>query len=288
MFAAVSASAAMIAAYMALTVVMIVMIAVYIGVKLQFTLQESCDRIVCISGNTAIQLDPSSCKGCLRAAANTAANQNVCIERMQDASQCAVSAAVRINDFRSGDSSILSIIDLKLCRMAKMLEDLAILISNCDSHNMFSFWFFILLVVKLLETAVISTIHALPITQHKIAAFDPKGTPIHDASGQFLSCALIDPLDRGPCDLHKSRALFLAETFLIDQADRFIFIDRHDHRLLFRRCVERNKRKRLRKMTDFSALHWPGHAYHSFCDSLLFIITEFWAYVNIISDICPK
>ena len=50
-----------------------------------------------------------------------------------------MTAAVGINDLFTDDLSILYIIELELCRMSEVLENLSVLVSNRDSHCIASF-----------------------------------------------------------------------------------------------------------------------------------------------------
>ena len=132
-------SAAVIAAGMAFTVVMVMMVAADIGVECQRAFHKSGNCRVSAAGHTAVELDTCGCQSHLGTAADAAADQNVGLQSGQDTGQSAVAAAIGVNDLGGYDLAILDVIDLKLLGVAEMLEDLTVFISNCDFHNCDSF-----------------------------------------------------------------------------------------------------------------------------------------------------
>ena len=136
-------AAAVIAAGMALAMVMVVMIALDIGIECQLAGNERFHCCVRIAGNAAVQLDARRSQCHLRTTADAAADQNICIQSGQDTCQRAVSAAHGIDNFRCNDLTLLHIIDLKLLGVAEVLENLAVFVSDCNSHRIYSFRFFI-------------------------------------------------------------------------------------------------------------------------------------------------
>ena len=239
MSAAVTRTAAVVAANMTFAMVMVVMAALHIGIEVQFVFQESSHSGIRISGYSAIKLDTCRRQSSLSATADTAADQNIGTQRIQDSGQRAVSASVGVHNLGSNHTSILYVIDLELCGVTKVLENLSVLVSNCNSHSIFSFRFFILLTVKLFETAVMTTILVLSVAKPEITTLDSKRAAVHDAISQFLSRDFINPLDSRSGDLHECSALFLTESLFVDQTNRFIFINSHKHRFFFHRCIDR-------------------------------------------------
>ena len=57
----------------------------------------------------------------------------------QEACQCAVTAAVGVNDFRMSDFAVHSFIKLELLGVTEVLKDLTVFIGNCNFHNGISF-----------------------------------------------------------------------------------------------------------------------------------------------------
>ena len=159
--AAVTLTAAVVAANMTFAMVVIVMATLHIGIEVQFVFQKSGHSGIRIAGHAAVQLDSGSRQSSPGTAADTAADQNIGAQRVQDAGQRAVSASVGVHNLGSSHASILYVIDLKLFGVTKVLENLSVFVSNCNSHSIFSFRFFILLTVKLFETVVLA-IYSLP------------------------------------------------------------------------------------------------------------------------------
>ena len=75
----------------------------------------------------------------LEAAADAAADERVHAVLHQKACQCAVTAAVGVNDFRMSDFAVRSFIKLELFGVAEMLKNLTVFIGNCNFHNGISF-----------------------------------------------------------------------------------------------------------------------------------------------------
>ena len=144
-------SAAVIAAGMAFPMMMVVMIALYIRVELQIAGYKSFHSGICIAGYTAEQPDPGCGQRHLGTAANAAADQHICIQGGEHTGQSAVAAAVGVHHLRCNDLTVLDIINLKLLGVTEVLEDHTVFISDCDSHNIFSFRFFILTIDSVLE-----------------------------------------------------------------------------------------------------------------------------------------
>ena len=117
---------------------MVVVIALHIGIKAKCASQQVGNCCICITAAAAVQCDACLCQCHLCAAANTAADQHICMQGAQHACQRAVTAAVGIHYFGCNHSTILHFIDLKLLGVTEMLEDLTVSISNCDSHNTFA------------------------------------------------------------------------------------------------------------------------------------------------------
>ena len=138
------ATATVIATIMAFTM-MIVMIALHIGVKTQIAGQEILNSSICMAEATAVKLNASLGQRHLGTAADATADQNICVQGGQNTGQGAMAAAVGIHNLGGSDLAVLHIIDLKLLGMAKVLENIAVFISDCDSHNRISFRFLILL-----------------------------------------------------------------------------------------------------------------------------------------------
>ena len=128
------AAAAVITAGMLLTVVMVVVVAADIGIKVQCACQEQGNSLIRITANAAVKLDASLCQCHLCAAADAATDQHICLEVAQQTGQCAVTAAHGVDHLGGNDLAVFHIVDLKLGAVAKVLENISVFVSNCDSH----------------------------------------------------------------------------------------------------------------------------------------------------------
>ena len=132
--AVVIAAAAMIAAGMAFAV-MIVVVALNIGIVAKITGQVIFYSCVCVAPNTAVELDTSLLEGHLGAAADTAADQHICIQTGQNTGQSAVAAAAGIHNLGRNNSAVFHFVYLELLGVTEVLEDQTVSVSDCDSHN---------------------------------------------------------------------------------------------------------------------------------------------------------
>ena len=143
----VTAAAVLTAAAFVMVVMLTVMIALHMGIEIQLSCQESFHSRVSIAGNTAVQLDICRSQSHLSAAADTAADQNLCVQGIQHSGQSAVAAAVGVHDLGRNDLALCHIIDLKLLGVAKMLENFTVFISYRDSHIDSSFQRYVILLL---------------------------------------------------------------------------------------------------------------------------------------------
>ena len=65
-----------------------------------------------------------------------------------------------------------------------------------------------------------------PVTKTIFAAVNLEGKPFNQSVCKFGSCAVIDLLYCGACNLHIYAAIFLRKAFSVNQSNRFVFIDR--------------------------------------------------------------
>ena len=115
------------------------MITHHIGIISQLTGSQRLCRCIGITGNTAIQPDAGFSQCHLRTAADATADQRINLQCSQHARKGAVAAAIGAHHFSIYDLTVLNLVDLKLLGVAEMLKNLAIFISNCNFHTVFSF-----------------------------------------------------------------------------------------------------------------------------------------------------
>ena len=95
-----------------LAVLMVMVVTVNIGIVAQISAEQCAHRRVSVPADTAVELDARFGECCLRTAADASANQSVHAVLHQEACQCAVTAAVGVNDFRMNDFAVRSFICL--------------------------------------------------------------------------------------------------------------------------------------------------------------------------------
>ena len=181
----------------------------YIGIISQVSFCQCLGSFISTAGHAAIELDSCRCQRHLCAAANSAADQCIHIQRSEHASQSTVTAAVGIYNFRRDNLSILNIIDLKLSSVAKMLENFSVFIGNCNSHNGFSFRFFKQMVVSVFVAVALTAVRYASITQAVLAAPNHQWSALHQGIRQLFPGIGINELHRGTGNSHPLGALFL-------------------------------------------------------------------------------
>ena len=129
------AAAVFAAGMVAVAVCMVMMVAVHVGIKGESPRQQGCYGFVCRTLHAAVQGDAGLGQGHLRAAADAAADQRIDALSLQKSSQRAMAAAHRVDDFCTDDCAVFYFVNLKLFRVAEMLENLALFICNCNFHT---------------------------------------------------------------------------------------------------------------------------------------------------------
>ena len=99
--AAMLAAAVVTAGVTFLAVLMVMVITMNIGVIAQISAEQCAHRCISVPADTAVELDARFGQSCLGTAADAPANQSVHAVLHQEACQCAVTAAVGINNFRT-------------------------------------------------------------------------------------------------------------------------------------------------------------------------------------------
>ena len=129
------AAAVFAAGMVAVAVCMVMMVAVHVGIKGKRSCQQGRYGFVCRTLYAAVQGDAGLSQSHLRAAADAAADQRIDALSLQKSGQRAVAAAHRVDDFCTDDCTVFYFVNLKLFRMAEMLENLALFICNCNFHT---------------------------------------------------------------------------------------------------------------------------------------------------------
>ena len=112
-----------------------VMIAFDVGIEIQVACKIRLDSRITASADTAVKFDARFAERHLCAAADAAANENVCTDGSKKSRECAMTRAVGIENLCVYDSAVFDLIDLELLGMTEMLKDGFIFISNCNFHD---------------------------------------------------------------------------------------------------------------------------------------------------------
>ena len=196
-------AAAMAAAGM-ITVVMVAVVTAHnIGIVVQLTGKQCRHSSIRTAGNAAVKPDARLCQSSLGTTADAAADQNIRVQRVEHTGQGTVTAAVGTDHLRGDDLTVANIIYLKKLRVAKVLENITVGISDCNSHNLFSFRFYKL--ISETPGAALVAAGAEPV----VTALDGQGSAFHQHPGKLLPGIGIDHLYRGPGNSHLLAALLL-------------------------------------------------------------------------------
>ena len=125
----------------ALTVLMIVMIAFYVRIISESAGKKCFDRSIARAADTSIQLNTCLGKCHLCATADSAANECVNFQILEDCGKRAVSLTVGISNRAACDLSVFYVVNLKLLGVTEVLKDLSVFISYCNFHNSISLIF---------------------------------------------------------------------------------------------------------------------------------------------------
>ena len=101
---------------------------------LQFAAKIGFHRFVRVSRSSGAEFNAAVLQGCLGAAADTAADQDVDMVFLQQSRQGAMADTVGIEKGLLNDLSIFRIIDRERLRPSEMLENITVIIGYCNSH----------------------------------------------------------------------------------------------------------------------------------------------------------
>ena len=196
-------AAAVAAAGMVAVVMVTMVIAHNIGIVVQLTGKQCRHSSIRTAGNTAVKTNARLGQRSLGTAADAAADQHIRVQCMEHTGQGTMASAVGTDHLRGDDLTVANIIDLKKLRVAKVLENITVGISDCNSHNLFSFRFYKL--ISEAPGAALVAAGAEPV----VAALDDQGAAFHQHPGKLLPGIGIDHLYRGPGNSHLLAALLL-------------------------------------------------------------------------------
>ena len=152
-----------------------------------------------------------------------------------------MSAAASIHNLRRNDFSIFHIVDFKLFGVTEVLKDFSVFISDCNSHNIISFRFFVHRMDFFLIAISAPVGCAVSAAECKIPSLDSQRKSLNQRIGQFFAGSCINLLNRCSGNTHIFSALLLRKTFTVNQANGFILIHIQDNGSQFLAATNRNK-----------------------------------------------
>ena len=220
------------------------MIAMHVRIILQRARQKRLCRFICRTFLAGVQPDADLCDGCPSHCADPAAKQDVRFRRFQKAGKRAVMDAVRVNDLFVHDLPFLDVVQFELLRLAEMLENLSVLISDCDSHDGSSFpCNFLLHLKRFVCTA---------------AADDQQLLSVHKHIRNLFPRAVVDRRNGGSGNVHPCRTFLLRQSAAVQKLDRLKLVNGHPDGFGVRNIVRR-KAAIYRHLPDCSVFDRSRH-----------------------------
>ena len=231
--AAMLAAAVVTAGVTSFAVRMVVVVTVNIGIVVQTSAEQCVHRCVSVPADTAVELDARFGECCLRTAADASANQSVHAVLHQEACQCAVTAAVGVNDFRMSDFAVRSFIKLELFGMAEMLKNLTVFIGNCNFHNGISFAIFVgFFCVGSLHPAAAAAVGCLLSSADAVVSpGDVQRFPVDKARCDLAPCAFVNLLHGRAGNIHLRGTLLVGLLLQVNQPNDLVLVQRQQDRL---------------------------------------------------------
>ena len=157
---------------------------------------------------------------------------------LQERDERAVAFAVVLQHMRRFDGAICHLVDLELLAAAKVLEDLTVIIRDCQSHKNPSFrcaeiWRHIHRCAPcgmgLRQAAGLPAAMALLRAELEIPACDLQRASFDKSPCQAAPCPRVDALHRRAGHTHLHSTFFLRHAQVIHEADALIVFDLHPH-----------------------------------------------------------
>ena len=227
------AAAVVTAGVTSLSVRTVMVVTVNIGVVAQTSAEQCAHRCVSVPADTAVELDARLGQCCLRTAADASANQSVHAVLHQEACQCAVTAAVGVNDFRMDDFAVRSFIKLELFGVAEMLKNLTVFIGNCNFHNGISFAIFVgFFCVGSLHPAATAAVGCLLSSADAVVSSgDVQRLPVDKTRCDLAPCAFVNLLHGRAGNIHLCGTLLVGLLLQVNQPNDLVLVQRQQDRL---------------------------------------------------------
>ena len=227
------AAAVVTAGVTSFAVLVVMVVTVNIGIVAQTSAEQCVHRCVSVPADTAVELDARFGECCLRTAADASADQSVHAVLHQEACQCAVTAAVGINDFRMDDFAVRSFIKLELFGVAEMLKDLTVFLGNCNFHNGISFAFFVgFFCVGSLHPAATAAVGCLLSSADAVVSPDDvQRFPVDKTRCDLAPCDFVNLLHGRAGNVHLCGTLLVGLLLQVNQPNDLVFVQRQQDRL---------------------------------------------------------
>jgi len=208
-------------------------VTVNIGIVAQISAEQCVHRCVSVPADTAVELDARFGQSCLRTAADASANQSVHAVLHQETCQCAVTAAVGINNFRMSDFAVRSFIKLELFSVTEMLKNLTVFIGNCNFHNGISFAIFVgfFYVSSLHPTATAAVGCLLSSADTVVSTGDVQRFPVDKTRCDLAPCAFVNLLHGRAGNVHLCGTLLVGLPLQVNQPNDLVLVQRQQDRL---------------------------------------------------------
>ena len=259
---------------MLMLMLMIVIVALSFRIVAELAFCERCCSYIRASRNAAVKLDTCLGKSTLCAAAYTAADKHIDILRSQKSCKRAMTVPICSDHFLINYLSILSIIDLKLLRMTKVLKNISVFVSYCYSHDMFSFRrqlarnsvYCRRCIIFPDSPAVFPAARRSASVTYTIApARYNKRLSINQTVRDLFPRRLIYLCHSSARYVHLPCALLVRQLFQIYYPDRFILVKRKRH--LFTTRISRRVKSVISRLITYPPQSaWSSHIRASFSD----------------------
>jgi len=214
-------------------VLVVMLVTVNIGIVAQTSAEQCAHRCISVPADTAIELDTRLGQSCLRTAADASADQSVYAVLHQEACQCAVTAAVGVNDFLTDDFAVRSFIKLELFGVAEMLKNLTVFIGNCNFHNGISLAFFVgFFCVGSLHPAATAAVGCLLSSADAVVSpCDVQRFPVDKARCDLAPCDFVNLLHGRAGNIHLHGTLLVGLLLQVNQPNDLVLVQRQQDRL---------------------------------------------------------
>ena len=181
---------------------------------LELTSEEGGDDGVAVALGARVDVDAGLRERVDGAAADAAADEHVDAAGSEHAGKGAMTRAIGAHDLGGNDLAVLDVVDLELLGATEVLEDVAVVVRDRDSHSA------LLLCRPRLGVGLRSG------GIGDVAAGDDQAPAVDQRVGDLCTGAVADGRHRGAGDAHALGGLGLAQMLEVHEAQRLKLVDR--------------------------------------------------------------